>query len=78
MRILNDASNELLANVSIFLTKKELQVLRGDIEHLINAPICEHIHFMDDDYEREMTIASYSEDGKNTFAVSVNELLEKG
>lgn len=76
MRIVNEITEETLNNIAIFLTKEELLVLQGYIRQLLEDPICAHIHFMDDEYKREIMIASYSQCGDNAFSETVNELLK--
>ncbi len=76
MRIYDDEHEQSLPSVMIFLTKKELRELQGWIEGLLEAPICEHVHFTDDEYRREITLASYSETEENTFAEQFNQLVQ--
>ncbi len=77
MRIYDEVHEQSLPRVMLFLTKKELRELYGYIEDLMTSPICDHIHLMDGEYRREITIASYSETEKNTFAKQFNELVQK-
>ena len=76
MRIIDRLTNQPLTEISIFLAKDELRVLQGYAKQLLRDPVCEHVHFMDDEYKREITLASYSQDGNNSFAKEVNEILE--
>ncbi len=76
MRIYDDHNEQSLPSVMIFLTKKELRELRGYVDSLLEGPLCDHVHLTDDEYRREITLASYSETEKNTFAEQFNELVQ--
>lgn len=77
MRIYNERMDIALSSVMLFLTKNEMQELRDTLDALIEEPPCEHEHIMDDEYKREITIASYLEGGTNSFAEKYNNLLKK-
>ncbi len=77
MLIVDSKTKLPLKNVSLFLTKEELKMLQGYIKFLIEKPPCEHVHFNDYDYIYEIMIASYSEEGPNTFTDEINAMLAK-
>jgi hypothetical protein len=78
MRILDIDSNRALTNVCIYLTPSEAKEMLGYLEQLVNEPDSQHIHQNDRDYEREITVAVYTDDNLNQFDERSRRLISQG
>lgn len=67
MRILDNETNRAISNISVFLTPEEAREMIGYLEQLLEDPQLHHAHLNDEKYEREITLAVYSEKNMNEF-----------
>ena len=61
MRILDEESDKKLDNITIFLTKKEAEQFRSDLNQLLENPKLQHAHLSTEDYQKEITLCVYDE-----------------
>lgn len=76
MRILDETSDRALKRVSLFLTPEEAKSVAGQLEGLISKPGLHHIHIEDEGFEREITIAIYTQSNISKFDRRSRLLIE--
>jgi hypothetical protein len=59
MRILNEASDKSISNVTLYLSEAEASHLLSALEALINKPTNHHSHVNNDDFSKEITVCIY-------------------
>jgi len=77
MRILDDTSDKKLDNITLFLTKSELQILSGYAKQLLEKPSCDHFHLSSEDYQKEITICVYEPNNANNFNARSQKLIKE-
>ncbi len=77
MKILDDEGNRPLKRVSLFLTRDETISLLKQLEGLISKHRRHHVHVEDENFEREITIAIYTESNISKFDERSRRLIEK-
>jgi len=75
MRILDDASDNRINQVSIFLTKQEALQFLGYVEQLLEDPNTHHSHLSSEDYQKEITISLYDLNDLYSFHPRAKKLI---
>lgn len=78
MRILDSETNRAISNISVFLTPREAREMIGYLEQLLEDPHMHHTHLNDEDYEREITLAVYTDKNLNEFDERSRNLIVEG
>ncbi len=77
MRILSEINDQPIKRVTLYLTTDEAVSMLKQLEDLITKPKRHHIHVEDKNFEREITIAIYTEMNLSTFDERSRKLIEK-
>jgi hypothetical protein len=59
MRILNEDTDSKVDNIILYLTLKEAEELRNDLNNLITKPAGNHTHIEADDFKKQLTVCIY-------------------
>ena len=78
MRLLHEARDTALNQVSLFLTQSEGERLRDMLNSLLAEGRGAHEHLTDVEFERELTVAIYDEQELRTFHERARRLIETG
>lgn len=78
MRIFDNDNEQVLRNVSIFLTLDEAREIVSSIEGLIRSfkSDADHVHLNDDSFQHEMTVCLYDETNLNGFNARAKVLIQ--
>ena len=77
MRILNEDSDCSVKRVCLYLTRMEAESLFEQLGKLISKPKKHHFHVEDENFEREITVAIYSETNISEYDERSARLIEK-
>lgn len=78
MYILDEESNKSLENITLILTKSEIQQLIGYGKQLIeNSPSSEHYHLSNENYQKEITICLYDPENISALHPRIQELIKE-
>lgn len=77
MRILDSINDRPLKRIALILTADEAQSLLNQLGKLISKPKIHHIHVEDEAFEREITLAIYTEANISQLDERTRKLIEK-
>lgn len=77
MRILDETNDRSLKGVSLFLTPEEAESMLAQLGALVSRTRRHHVHIEDEDSEREITIAIYTESNVSQFDRRSRLLIEE-
>ena len=77
MRILDNANVRPIKQITLYLTMDEAKSLYNQLDKLISKPKIHHIHFEDESFEREITVAIYTDSNISEFDERSRRLIEK-
>ncbi len=81
MRILDLDTNKAIETVCLYLTASETKQMIGALEDILsqqNAKQMEHAHVNDEEYEREVTVAIYTDKNLHQFDDRSQKLIAEG
>ena len=78
MRLLDVDTGKPLRDVCVYLTPLEARQMLGYLKGLVNGRVEHHAHVNDDSYEREVTIAVYTERNLDQFDERSRKLILEG
>ena len=78
MRILDYRTDKALEDICIYLTPSEAKQMLGLLEEFVSGQIEHHEHFYDENYEREITLAIYTEKNLKEFDERSKKLIIEG
>jgi hypothetical protein len=78
MRILDNQTGAALDAVTIYFTREEAKEAMQSIGRLLETPAEHHVHLNDSEYQREITIAIYSQDNLGEFDERSRRLIQEG
>lgn len=78
MRIFDNDNEQVLRNVSIFLTLDEAREMVSSVESLIRSfkSDADHIHLNDDTFQHEITLCLYDEANLKSFNARAKILIQ--
>lgn len=77
MRILDMNSGDVLKNICLYLTRREVEEMKCTLEDFLTGALDHHAHINDDTYEHEVTVAIYTEDNFNQFDERSKKLIKE-
>ena len=77
MRILDNANVRPIKQITLYLTMDEAKSLYNQLDKLISKPKIHHIHVEDESFEREITVAIYTDSNISEFDERSRRLIEK-
>jgi len=77
MQIFDDTSDKKLDNITLFLTKSELQILSGYARQLLEKSSYDHFHLSSEDYQKEVTICVYDPEKTENFHPRIQKLIRE-
>ena len=75
MRILDNETGKPLVDIGLYLTPSEAREMSHALDHLLTKPEDHHIHLNDEGYQREVTLAVYTEGNLNEFDEQSRRLI---
>ena len=77
MKIFNPRGNEVLKEVTLFLTQSEASEMRDALESLLDDPSAHHNHISNEDYSSEVTVAIYDKSNLKGFDEISKKILSE-
>jgi hypothetical protein len=78
MRILNNQTGQALEDICLYLTPAEAKEMMGALENLLINRSENHAHLSDNSYQREVTLAIYTDDNLDEFDERSRKLIREG
>jgi len=78
MRILDNQTSRALEDICLYLTPSEAKEMMHYLENLLANRDEHHAHINDSSYQREVTLAIYTEDNLNQFDERSRKLIIEG
>lgn len=76
MRIIDEENNKTIKSILIMLTPSEATELASKLKAL-NPVIGDHLHVNDLEYQREITVAVYTDQNLRFFTEEVNRIIKE-
>lgn len=77
MRILDNANDRPIKQITLYLTMDEAKSLYNQLDKLISKPKIHHIHVEDESFEKEITVSIYTDSNISEFDERSRRLIEK-